>query len=498
MVQFGSFETNDEAQKRLTTVKSAHAAELGSLPASVREVKLPPDNLTVYRTQAGPLASRSDAQSLCSKLASSGDECYVVETAVSGNVVPAAPAVASAASLPPAVAAVSMGNSTNGSALSSAAPIPPAPVAKIDGPALAPLAAPTASPDMQAALDRAATLQNAPATVSENVTPTVVQATSAKPGFWSRMNPFSSSTPKPTAVATATPDVTPVAEPLLAVPTAAATAAAVDATPSSVTYMPSATATSNRIAMPAADDAGPYLLPPPAPLTSQDKQFLETQVAAAPVPPAPVVPPAPPAPPAPHLTAPIALGAPVAPPAPPAPALVPPASVAAAAPITYTPVDTGNVNVGEAKRVPLSDSVLPEVPSVTPAPAAIPLMPSATLGQRTLWAQIGQFKDVQSALNFWQNYRQTHPDFPATRIRVASSLQQQYRGNDKVWLRVGPFARSGFIKNLCSDIGTSKRDDNAQQQYQASNMNCGMIEDTGVATEIRNTPGYLSGSRYKR
>ena len=47
MLQFGSFETRDEAEKRLSEVKSKHAKEISGLASSIREVKLPPDNLPV-------------------------------------------------------------------------------------------------------------------------------------------------------------------------------------------------------------------------------------------------------------------------------------------------------------------------------------------------------------------------------------------------------------------------------------------------------------------
>ena len=58
MLQFGSFETRAEAEKRLSDVTAKHKTEIGALATSIREIKLPPDNLTVYRTQAGPVENR--------------------------------------------------------------------------------------------------------------------------------------------------------------------------------------------------------------------------------------------------------------------------------------------------------------------------------------------------------------------------------------------------------------------------------------------------------
>ncbi len=82
MLQFGSFETQAEAQTKLNEVKTKHAGILSDMPSVVREVQIRP-GLTVFRTQAGPVAGRTQAQSICAQLASAGDrECYIVETAL--------------------------------------------------------------------------------------------------------------------------------------------------------------------------------------------------------------------------------------------------------------------------------------------------------------------------------------------------------------------------------------------------------------------------------
>lgn len=100
MLQFGSFESQAEAQTKLNEVKTKHAGILSDMPSMVREVQIRP-GLTVFRTQAGPLAGRPQAQSICAQLASAGDrECYIVETALPQT----APATTQVAQTAPALA----------------------------------------------------------------------------------------------------------------------------------------------------------------------------------------------------------------------------------------------------------------------------------------------------------------------------------------------------------------------------------------------------------
>jgi hypothetical protein len=124
-----------------------------------------------------------------------------------------------------------------------------------------------------------------------------------------------------------------------------------------------------------------------------------------------------------------------------------------------------------------------------PAPAPIPqqLSPSATIGQKTLWAQIGSFEDPQAALAFWDRYRNGHPDFPVVRVRVTSPYMAQQRAVSQVNLRVGPFARDAFISNLCSTL----EDDDATEDLQ-----CQAVTDMGVASGPKS--GQLPNSRYRQ
>lgn len=98
MLQFGSFETKDEANDKLKAIGTKHGGILTKYPPLIREITMPPDNLTVYRTQAGPVNTRETAQSVCAQLASQGDECYVVETAM--NIPGTAPAIQQAGIIP--------------------------------------------------------------------------------------------------------------------------------------------------------------------------------------------------------------------------------------------------------------------------------------------------------------------------------------------------------------------------------------------------------------
>lgn len=82
LLQLGSFESRAEAQNRWRELQQDYPELMEGLSVRLLDVTLPPDDFTVYRTQAGALYNRSDAQIICDKLTKSGDECYVVETAM--------------------------------------------------------------------------------------------------------------------------------------------------------------------------------------------------------------------------------------------------------------------------------------------------------------------------------------------------------------------------------------------------------------------------------
>lgn len=497
MLQFGSFETRDEAQQRLTELQGKHGGVLSSMNMNIREVTLPPDNLTVYRTQAGPVESRASAQSVCSQLASNGDECYVVETAMlpqAGTAVAASGSATAPLAAPPIAMNAAPTRDASSVAMMNAVSNKPALAAAAAEPKPAAAAAPVASPELQKAMDVAAAEQDAAA----NAAPTPPGA-KEEGSFWSRMNPFSSSEPAPAPA----PVPTPKAPALAAAPAPAklpSLEAQAAATPPLPPLPPQDTpmiAQRAPVATPAVAPQPPVapqpvpmamaapapapsmqLPPPPAPLIG--KGSINQTAMAAPAPAPAIVPQTTGTVPAPQQPAPLMV---------PPPAGTPMASA------------TNNVQVGEAKRVPLStmSPVLPQgqqldasrapIASQLPQiPPPVSLSPSATLGEKTLWAQIGLFKDAQDALAYWSHYRQTHPDFPVVRVRVNNNYQAALRGHPEVSLRVGPFAREGALRNLCATIKEGERE-----------LRCGTVVDMGMAGQI-NGPreGFLSGSRYRR
>lgn len=469
MVQFGSFETQEEAQARLDSVKGKYSGVLNSMPLAVREVMLPPDNLKVYRTQAGPVPTRNAAQAICTQLASGGDECYVAETVIVGNAAPAAimdAPVTSATVVPPSsvnpavMAPAVIGDVRMANATSAPAPLP----------------APT-NDAMNNAMDQAIAEQAAaPAPVVVSQAP--------ERSFWSRMNPFSSSKPAPVpAAAEMTVAPSPMAAPVEMV--ASAPIAAASVAPMMPLPAPATEPASVIVAEPVAQTTpviapAPKLLPPPAPLMAQTSAPMPI----APVAPSPVIArTVPPVDPIAVSNVPFKTGP----------------SVNAAQSGEQSRSNSSNVTLGnaevrveEATRVPLTDSMTMSAQQMTP----VTLYPAATLGKRTLWAQIGVFDDSQAALAFWERYKMAHPDFPAVRVRVTSPVLAARRGNDKVWLRVGPFGQTGFISNLCSTIQNPAEGVNVPEAD--TQVKCGRITDMGFADTGSRAPGMLPGSRYNR
>ncbi len=519
MVQFGSFESKAEAEARLAEVKQKHGGLISGLSSSVSEVPIG-EGMTSFRTQAGPVANKAAAQSICAQLASNGDECYVVETAIAqpkapekvlGGVekpisappkqaaaveAPAAPAapvialkpvVAAAAEsvapaapvLPNNVATVpardpsnlaALANiSANSAPLNTGSPAPDAPQA----------AAPVLeSSALQAAMDKAiAEEESAQAAVKT----TAVEQKS----FWSRVNPFAEgSTAAPRAAAAPQPPVlaaAPVALPPVVVPSAEPVeekpvAPALKPTTVKLVETKPVVPASAAIPAPAAPEA-PVVALAPAPAN----------------PPLPLLPPPP---------APLRAAAPQPVPVPPAPpmagALRPapePLGVNVPPPPVIAAVPGPNVRVEEAQRVPLTQQTtppLPVAPSIVPPNAVVSLSPSATVGQKTMWAQLGPFADAPDALAFWDNYRLAHPDFPSVRVRVTNAVSALNRGDNRQWLRVGPFAREGYVSALCASLLTP------EGQPVRAGLQCGRVVDMGVASSGDRVPGYLPGSRYKR
>lgn len=465
MLQFGSFETRVEAEKRLSEVASKHGGDIGNLPTAIREIKLPPDNLTVYRTQAGPVESRSVAQSICSKLAATGDECYIVQTAMVPTEVPA---LAAAVSAPVQRASELKANLEKSAAETSASlasrdAASRAALSSVNGADLATTnAAPmpaAASPEVSKALDKA--IADQPQADAEITAATTKQVEASKSGFWSRLNPFgpkntASEVAAPVAPSPAAAPVEDVASEALAAPVVVTPVIAtpVVATPVVVESVSPVTQPSPVLVAPApmlsaapiAALPAPMLLPPPpAPLKAQDVQALNA-----------------------------------------------PKTVARPESIAVSPnppmIGKGAVNVEEAKRVPVVAPVMTTPPVAKPG---VVLSPSASEGMKTIWVQAGPFSSNEAALAYWANYRQNNPDFPVVRVRVTSPYIQKMHGNSQTWLRVGPMAQVAFVKNLCATLVPN-------DAAHPSDLRCGAVSDLGISSPLTSAPGMLPGSRYKR
>lgn len=583
MLQFGSFETRDEANDKIKSIGTKHGALLTKYPPLIREITMPPDNLTVYRTQAGPLDTRESAQSVCSQLASQGDECYVVETAMNIPGSATAPAVQQAGIIP-----------TDEKPTPARDPENLKTIEKLSKPV--PEASKTA---MTQAMDEAAA---APSQIAHEARPVpIVEKVEKEESFWSWMDgddeededqwtkrkleaekraqadaDANRAAPVDTV---ATQDMTPPPAPLAEMPapqaqtqeTAVLTPMPLQSMGSSAppTPMPPAAAEAPPVNIVSpnipeqplieAPQQSARLLPPPAPGSFQapapvmapprepEAPILPPQAAPEqPLPPADAqlgsqglrMPPPPPPisaevreqlsrgempmpqPPVPPVLAeqpPIQSGpapvlAPVAPEStgtiasnnlPPVPFkkgvsvtgkggedfTAPKSDLTispAIAPSTATA--NGDVQVGEAQRVPLSASQqapveqLPakvvgvnEEPALAdnmppPIPATPVAPPSSGAIQKTLWAHVHYFPDQQAALSFWDTYRRAHPDFPVVRVRTTSSLVAQQSGDLRVSLRIGPFAQRGFIDSLCESFDDMD-----------SNVECGAITDMGAS-----------------
>lgn len=81
LLQLGTFESYSEATKKWEDVKSANRDVVGKLDGKISEVMLPSDPAPSFRTQAGPVETRTEAKELCKQLQSRNVDCLIVETA---------------------------------------------------------------------------------------------------------------------------------------------------------------------------------------------------------------------------------------------------------------------------------------------------------------------------------------------------------------------------------------------------------------------------------
>lgn len=515
MLQFGSFETRAEAQKRLTEVTAKHATQLSKLASNIREVKLPPDNLTVYRTQAGPVESRAAAQAICSQLASAGDECYIVQTAMV-SAPEKAPSLAQAAATAAAPVTTAVADAADSTAKAVAAATPELPITNDSKPtardplnraALETVSADRAQETLAAAADTRTEFSQDDAAAAqvnkaldaalnekkadENALAAAKNSPAPSRSFWSRLNPFADDEPVKAPAAKA-PDA--VAAPVEAVvATTLTTAAATQAEPEKDAAIP----------LPVPVASAPKL-------ETSEPQPMPVARALTPAPEAPVAP-APPA--VVNLSrAPITLDStpvilradPLPLPPPPAPLReqdrlelaagikpkLPAPEVIAANPVTApasaAPVRDGSVQVEEAKRVPVTQAIVaPPVATTQHVTPAATLSPTTTDGQKTIWAQVGPFASEQAAIAYWGAYRQNHPDFPVVRVRATTPLQTTAGKKAPAWLRVGPVANSAFVTSLCGSLGAQP------------GLRCGVVRDSGAVSDIKSGKQAPASTRYK-
>ncbi|MFZ4125800.1 MAG: SPOR domain-containing protein [Rickettsiales bacterium] len=521
MLQFGSFETKQEADAKVKAIGEKHAGMLAKYPAVIREITMPPDNLTVYRTQAGPAKTREDAQSVCAQLASQGDECYVVETAMN---IPGAAAPIQQAGIVPAVEEDKI-------IPTESKPIPARDPENIK--AIEKMASPVAEESKTAMLKTMDEAANAQRLIpSPNAAPIPAPKRAQKEedddddSFWSWLDSDDDEDEKDAWAMRKLE-----ADALAQKEAAAKRAAPVDdvatqdmaalAPPAPITPTAAPSETAPQVVAPQAEaapvepapvEAANAFAPPPPVLAPEVKAPFQQQAVAAPLPPADaqlgnqglkLPPPPPPTEAAREQMARQEMsGSEMTPP----PSSTPAAPFASApAPVLAAPESTGSitssnlpaapfkkqgdVQVGEAKRVPLSETKeqapveqaattvigVNEPPQVAenvpPPPPATPITPpSSSMPQKTLWAHIHYFPDQQAALSFWDAYRRAHPDFPVVRVRTTSSLVARQQGDMRVSLRIGPFAQQGFINILCHSV-----------KEKNEHVECGAITDMGAS-----------------
>lgn len=81
-VQLGSFESEKEARSHWKKLQKRFPDLFEPLSYASAKVQLPPDDFMYFRTQAGPIGKRVEADDICKRLTVQGFECYVAETAM--------------------------------------------------------------------------------------------------------------------------------------------------------------------------------------------------------------------------------------------------------------------------------------------------------------------------------------------------------------------------------------------------------------------------------
>ncbi len=486
LLQFGSFNTEAQAEQKWTDIKTKNTDVVGKLTLHVAEVALPPDNTTMYRTQAGPVSSHDDAAALCGTLQSRGVECYVVETAMFTS----EPLPSQALNdTPPTVVAPASTLPAATETAPVALPPSPVPAAAVMSAPPAVMAAPAVIPSPNVGSAAMAPAEDTPMPLSDEsasasssaIAPiTVVEPApqASKPGFFGRLFGRSSEPAPPPTQAAAPAEATPAPAAVLATPVVAPSAAtpaapaamamaapemapsAAPADTPTIAYVPAPPPpTLPSVPAPSGEEVAPgvILLPTadqsaPAPTAEAQKPgFFGRMFGSSAPAPAPVaVAAAEPVVPAPVAPLPTAIAAPAAPSTPTvAPITSMPAFTTPPVVVPPAPNVVGNVNVAEAIRVPLgSGGGGPSKPLAKLPPVhGLGGFPSAP-NHKSVWAQISYFADENEARSFYESFHAAYPQFSdGVRVRITRPYSSSA---GRVSLRVGPFAGTSDVRTICA------------------------------------------------
>ncbi len=440
LLQLGSFESRADAQARWSSLSETYPELLQGLSMRLLDVTLPPDNFTVYRTQAGALTSRADAQIICERLNARGDECYIVETAMFQPQAAVEPNMSRSAA--PALAAEMPELS-----------MPSAPTAT-----LPPVSLESEMLQMEQALQDAGT--------SATQVPSLQPGKGLEPlpneskaSFWGRLNPFSKDE-----------------------------ADSATNLPEASTELPEVQTAVADVEMAAVEPVR-FRLPPPPALPSGDAYVAPDNVTPAyalpevneaqqPVPPvAEAIHPRP----ANHV--------PSAPPF----QIKRDGELIAPAP-TFVPAGE-EVRVAEAVPVPVTSGQFGSAKRMGPAPFDTQTLRSLGMPSKSgshvknLWAEIKYFDNQAEALAFWDHFRSQNAGFPPVRVRVTNPYLGATNARPRTALRVGPFEYENPIHSICS-------------QVRGAQSSCKVVRDLGNSATAGRHRGHVetqrAAARYQR
>ncbi len=425
VLQLGSFDTREQAEKKWQELKSQNPNTLGKLTLHIAEISMSADDKISYRTQAGPVTSHDEAAKLCSSIQDKGGECYIIETALftsepspltnpesaAANETKSAPAVAVAQqdlAVPERTPRLLNDDEreqkpapTPSPAANTAKEIPPVAVTATPAPEAAPT--PTPAPMMEAKAEPASKSEPVkPAKKYETANLSPAELRKAKGAYIPGRQPkFLDEGTSETAAAPAVP-VAPAAPVASAAP---------------------------------APEAVPTLAPAPVAKPQEQKPGFFSRIFSSS-----------------HSTA----NAPVE------------------SNTTTNGKVVGNVNVAEAIRVPLTEENISEKPISRPLPRSTPVIEPLPQGEKIYWAQVNYFNDEESAHNFYEEFNNSYP-LISDGIRMRITRPYAYANKPgHVTLRMGGFSNVDDVHNVCS----------LASQH---NLHCVSVRDTGTAIASNNS-----------